>query len=88
MPDTTLILAGTPELVVRMALLTYKRELEKTEKKEVALGLDTESTVEHLEAVSDLLAQLGWRPEKSVVEVVRGDDSRDMFDDDKEDSES
>lgn len=82
MPETHLILAGTHELVVRMALINYRKELQKSVKKDAELGLDTESAEDHLEKTTDLLQQLGWTDpkERSTGEVVRSNEQTgDLF---------
>lgn len=72
----TLRVEGVVEDVVTKALVEYREDLAKPQKKMEKKGLDTAESEEHDAAAKDALEQLGWKPEKktgSRVEVVGGD---------------
>jgi hypothetical protein len=83
MPQTTLIVEGRAELVVRMALLLYLAETEKEKKKlSEKFGVATDEIEETIDTTKDVLQQLGWKPAgKGTAEVVRPEDigQTDMF---------
>lgn len=68
-----LTLSGTPELVVKMALIAYLETLEKLQKNETKAGVES-NTETLIGDAKDVLKQLGYVPaEKSVAEVTRTD---------------
>lgn len=77
MADGTLHLSGTPELVIRMALVTFRKEVKKAKKKNEELGVETDELDTFEKTAKDLLEQLGYKADgKNLAEVTRPEDNQ------------